>query len=108
MRTSNCHKQPRGFTFIELLFVAGAAVTFAVVAVPALQDARMAERRTACKNRLKMIGIALHNYHDVYKSLPSAWFPGYLEPESRSWNGWQVGILPYVDMSSSYRGILST
>jgi prepilin-type N-terminal cleavage/methylation domain-containing protein len=72
-------KKQRGFTLIELLVVIAIIAILIALLLPAVQAAREAARRTQCRNNLKQIGLALHNYHDVHLTLP----PGYLyRPDS--------------------------
>ncbi|MBC8114570.1 MAG: DUF1559 domain-containing protein, partial [Candidatus Saccharimonas sp.] len=89
-------------------FLSGAdGSSVAVVAVlvalllPAVQQAREAARRAQSKNNLKMIGLALHNYHDTHKQFPPGTLPSQkLKPEERQ--SWIVALLPFLDQAPLY------
>ena len=97
----------RAFTLIELLVVIAIIAILIALLLPAVQQAREAARRTQCKNNLKQMGLALHNYHDVHLTLPPGWIA--VEPdgtvsahEGISGAGWGTMILPYLDQSPLY------
>lgn len=66
----------RGFTLIELLVVIAIIAILVALLLPAVQQAREAARRSSCKNNMKQLGLAMHNYHDVHGVFP----PGYIAP----------------------------
>lgn len=98
----------RGFTLIELLVVIAIIAVLVSLLLPAVQQAREAARRTQCKNNLKQIGLALHNYHDVHGRFPSGWIAvdsGTNLPsahEGTSGVGWATMILPFIDQANVY------
>ncbi|MDB5335368.1 MAG: hypothetical protein JWN70_987 [Planctomycetaceae bacterium] len=96
----------RGFTLIELLVVIAIIAVLIALLLPAVQQAREAARRSQCKNNLKQIGLALHNYHDSLNCFP---FGGSVGADivngSQTGNngfGWRVFILPYIDQANLY------
>ncbi|HEV3302772.1 MAG TPA: DUF1559 domain-containing protein [Planctomycetaceae bacterium] len=66
----------RAFTLIELLVVIAIIAVLIALLLPAVQAAREAARRTQCRNNLKQVGLAMHNYHEVNKNFPSAFVIG--------------------------------
>lgn len=99
----------RGFTLIELLVVIAIIAILIALLLPAVQQAREAARRTQCRNNLKQIGLALHNYHDVFGVFPYGsndnwgWDPSTVSSRC-AWN-WRVFILPYIDQAPLYNQI---
>ncbi|MAX37992.1 DUF1559 domain-containing protein [Gimesia sp.] len=99
----------RGFTLIELLVVIAIIAILIALLLPAVQQAREAARRSTCKNNLKQIGLALHNYNETHSVLPSGWIgvePGVgANVEYGSGWGWGTMILPFMDQSPLYNQI---
>ena len=93
----------RAFTLIELLVVIAIIAVLIALLLPAVQQAREAARRTQCKNNLKQLGLALHNYESSARVFPF----GVLGVNGTATNTnqlhtWHSQILPYVDQQSLF------
>jgi prepilin-type N-terminal cleavage/methylation domain-containing protein len=109
-------RRPAAFTLIELLVVIAIIAILIALLLPAVQQAREAARRTQCRNQLKQLGLALHNYHDTFSVMP----PGVINPgidtvAALPWTStcsvncrntpWSLMILPYIDQAPLYNQI---
>ena len=98
-------KHRRGFTLIELLVVIAIIAILIALLLPAVQQAREAARRTQCRNNLKQIGLAMHNYEGTHLVFPighqyTGTFDGNASnAEGGSGFAWSYYILPYIDQA---------
>ncbi|MCA9088421.1 MAG: DUF1559 domain-containing protein [Planctomycetaceae bacterium] len=93
-----------GFTLIELLVVIAIIAILIALLLPAVQQAREAARRSQCKNNLKQIGLAMHNYHDTHSIFPKGIFELRTGSPQDSYRGFSAYamILPYIDQAPLY------
>ena len=102
-----CRQRRTAFTLIELLVVIAIIAILIALLLPAVQQAREAARRTQCKNNLKQIGLAMHNYHDTFSVFP----PGIVNirgcvPTNAThlWGG-MTFLLPQMEQAPLYNSL---
>ena len=98
-------RQRRGFTLIELLVVIAIIAILVALLLPAVQQARESARRTQCKNNLKQIGLAVHNFESTYSRLPHS---GQCDSTGSSSTTYMTQstptlLLPYIEQQNVYQ-----
>ena len=92
----------RGFTLVELLVVIAIIAVLIGLLLPAVQKVREAANRVKCKNNLKQLGLAAHQYHDDHHHLPPSM--GYTPlAQSGVWGHHFFHLLPYLEQDNLYR-----
>jgi prepilin-type N-terminal cleavage/methylation domain-containing protein/prepilin-type processing-associated H-X9-DG protein len=105
VNNKKCGVAPRnGFTLIELLVVIAIIAILIALLLPAVQQAREAARRTQCRNNLKQLGLALHNYHDTHSIFPKGHTETANGAGSKDYRGFSphAMILPFIDQGPLY------
>ncbi|MFO0426254.1 MAG: DUF1559 domain-containing protein, partial [Planctomyces sp.] len=103
-KSQACQQARRGFTLIELLVVIAIIAVLVSLLLPAVQQARESARRTQCKNNMKQIGLAVHNFESSFQKLPH---PGQCDSTGSTTTVYMTQstctlILPYIDQANVY------
>jgi len=98
-----------GFTLIELLVVIAIIAVLVAILLPAVQQAREAARTSQCKNNLKQMGLALHNYHDIHGMFPIGSRTGVSNLAGCNGGGkgvnWRGSLLPGLDQINVFNAL---
>src|SRR5690606_7023049 len=105
MVNTSCRQ--RAFTLVELLVVIAIIGILVGLLLPAVQAAREAARRTQCRNQLKQIALAMHNYESAHKTLPAGArcneaLTGRAGENIYNCHNWFIALLPYLEHSAAY------
>src|SRR6188768_2841339 len=98
-------KRKLGFTLIELLVVIAIIAVLIALLVPAVQKVREAAARAQCQNNLKQMSLAMHGYHDVYKSFPPGILREMIQDSGVGSNSsvfWDYYILPFIEQQALF------
>lgn len=95
------------FTLVELLVVVAIIGILVSLLLPAVQSARESARTMTCRNNLRQLGLAVHNFHNRNSTLPTYW--GYYPDKGarRARGSWFVHLLPDLEQQTVFEGIMA-
>jgi len=99
---SKASTRRRGITLFQVLMVIVILGMVVALLLPAQRRVRPATYRAICKNNLKQIGLALHNYHDTFHAFPPAYT---VDADGKPLHSWRALILPFLDQQNLYETI---
>jgi type II secretory pathway pseudopilin PulG len=85
---------------VELLVVIAIIGVLIALLLPAVQMAREAARRTQCSNRMKQMGLAIHNFHDSLGGIPPA-----MVADFRRSTMWGL-LYPFMEQTALYERLV--
>ena len=99
-------RRRHGMTLVELIVVFSIISLLIAILLPAVQQAREAARRAHCKNNLKQLGLAMHNYESTYGQFPVAanWKVDEIASTVVSGKSWGQALLPFIDQAAIATG----
>lgn len=98
-------KHRPGFTLVELVTVIFVVTTLLVLLAPSIHQAQQDARRDACKNNLKQVGLAMHNYHETHKCFPPGWTGRHPHAGDEGRYGWAMFLTPFLDQAPLYKQV---
>ncbi len=102
MTTNESPRELPGRQWVAIAIVVGCVLVLVGLLLPAVHNARQAARQTQSKNNLKQLGLAIHNYHDVFDQLPLG---GDVQADGTAKHGWFTRLTPYLAASPLYSQI---
>jgi Tfp pilus assembly protein PilE len=95
-------KNRNGLSALDVIVTIVILLVLAALLLPAVQHGHPTNHRSQCKNKLKQIGLALYNYHDVHRTFPPGWIASETAGQSSGF-GWNFQILPFFDQAPLYK-----
>ena len=100
------YRKWRAFTLVELLVVIAIIGILIALLLPAVQAAREAARRSQCTNNVKQLVLAIHNYHDIFKTFPGCFAATGGYSPNNTGHSWLQAVLPFIEQQPLYDQIV--